>query len=538
MLHRRMRTTALAGLAFAAVLGSTATGVTAAHASAPNNGPTAVVSLGDSYMAGEGGRRRGNIRLGGFNDDAKEASVSRGTFQAVYGSTWHFIDNGTDVGGCHRSDVPEINGIPGIDVALNLACSGALTNHVWNVLDGGSAFKGEQPQADQLKAVAQTKRVKAVVLSVGGNDMGFGPIIQACTQAFVNGTQCKDAQEAATVSKVWEVEQHVIKALHDIKTTMSGLGYVPSDYQLIVQSYPTPIADTDHDMDGDRWLLGCPIQPQDTDWVVRRLMPRLEGMVQHAAAAEGARFLNLREAFKGHELCAAGRGRSPMSGNPYDLNPQPPAAAQAEWVNQFPAWMGPLWQYNHEVNRLNESFHPNSFGQKALQKCLELMYGQAGDQACVNTPGAEGPEGTAGISLRPSATPSGPDIINEGAWMPKGFCKDSVNGYTHFCFEADGNLRLYAGPNRELVWGTELPANVGNELHMQSDGQLVIYGPGRWLPGPPDHNAKWASGNWGNPASFLQVGGRGAITIFNPAGFGTWSQGHLAVPPREGPPGS
>ncbi|MBO3753179.1 hypothetical protein J5X84_44720 [Streptosporangiaceae bacterium NEAU-GS5] len=538
MLHRRMRTAALAGLAFATVLGSTATGVTAAQASAPNNGPTAVISLGDSYMSGEGGRRQGNIWVSGAFDDLKEASVTRGTFDAIYRLTWHFFQDGVDIGGCHRSDVPEINGIPGVESNLNIACSGALTTHVWSTVDGGSGFKGTAPQAEQLKAMAQVNQVKAVVVSIGGNDMGFGSIIDACTHSFVSGSSCKNAQEAATISKVGEVEQNVTKALHEIRLAMSGANYSASDYQLIVQNYPTPIADSNHDMDGDRWLLGCPIQPQDTDWVVSRLMPRLEGAIRHAAATEGARFLNLRDAFKGHELCAAGAQRSPTSGHLVDPNPQPPDITHAEWVNQMPTNTGPLWGYDHEVNRLNESYHPNAFGQKVFQKCLALMFASTGDKACVNTPGVEGSEGTGGISLQPSALPTGPDIINENKWYQTGFCKDSANGYTHLCFEGDGNLRIYAGPAWQVVWATNVVRNAGNMLILQNDGQLVIYGPGGWRADAPNGNAKWASGNWGNPGSYLQVGGKGIVEIFNAAGFSTWGAGHLATPPHEGPPGS
>ena len=43
-----------------------------------------------------------------------------------------------------------------------------------------SAHAGEAPQADQLVAVAQRDAVKLVALSIGGNDLGFADIIQAC----------------------------------------------------------------------------------------------------------------------------------------------------------------------------------------------------------------------------------------------------------------------------------------------------------------------------------------------------------------------
>lgn len=43
---------------------------------------------------------------------------------------------------------------------INLACSGARTQHIWRGSQGGQVFKGEAPQGDQLATVAQQKNVK------------------------------------------------------------------------------------------------------------------------------------------------------------------------------------------------------------------------------------------------------------------------------------------------------------------------------------------------------------------------------------------
>ncbi|MBO3745292.1 hypothetical protein J5X84_04365 [Streptosporangiaceae bacterium NEAU-GS5] len=532
MSHRRTRIAALAGLTFATVLASTATGVTAAQATPPNNGPASIIALGDGFISGEGGRRAGNIWLSGdsHTDDRNEYSVTRQG--EVYGQTLNYLENVLFRGGCHRSDSAEINGVA-VPIHLNLACSRAGTPALI-----GETFHGEDPQLGRLATHAQWSQVKAIVVTVGAGDLGYDRIMTACIDAYKNNRFCMETQEPDTAGRVaGGVETAVGDVLGRVKATMAAQGYSASDYQLIVQSYPTPIADITHTMPGDAWHLGCPFRLSDADWMVRRLMPRLEGLIQHAAQAQGARFLNLRDAFKGHELCAAGRSRSPVSGNPSDPNPQPAPIATAEWVNGFPTRKGIAWIQDDNVNRLNESFYPNWYGQQVLQKCLNLMLATTGDQACVNTLGAEGPSGTDGIALRPNATPTGPDIINENRWYQTGFCKASANGYTHLCFEPDGNLRIYAGSGWQEKWSTAVAYNPGNVLILQSDGQLVIYGPGGWLPDAPAHNVKWQSGNWGNPASYVQVGGRG-VDIFNAAGYSTWSRGGFAEPPREGPPGS
>ena len=149
--------------------------------------PTAVVSMGDSYLSGEAGRWEGN--------SSSDWGDRRGTDRAAYRSGgwirfWRYdagrIYGATDRNGCHRSDVAPIlsSGID-VDARINLACSGAEAENLWRASSGGSSFKGEAPQADQLAAVAATHDVEMIVVSVGGNDLGFADIILDCTVRYV-----------------------------------------------------------------------------------------------------------------------------------------------------------------------------------------------------------------------------------------------------------------------------------------------------------------------------------------------------------------
>ncbi len=99
--------------------------------------------LGDSYSAGEGAYAYA---------DATPGAEAR----------------------CHRSDltylVPYIS-THGGDV-VNLACSGAETQHLADMQEG------TDPQLDQI--LAMDTPPGAVVMTFGGNDIGFGPILTKC----------------------------------------------------------------------------------------------------------------------------------------------------------------------------------------------------------------------------------------------------------------------------------------------------------------------------------------------------------------------
>ena len=109
---------------------------------APGSGPTAVVSLGDSAMSGEGA-----------------GSYEPGT------------DGPRDY--CHRSVYSTIQStaVAGVERKINIACSGAASS---DVRIGGTSHFTEPAQADQLRAIARDYDVKMIVLQIGANDVGQG----------------------------------------------------------------------------------------------------------------------------------------------------------------------------------------------------------------------------------------------------------------------------------------------------------------------------------------------------------------------------
>jgi lysophospholipase L1-like esterase len=89
--------------------------------------------------------------------------------------------------GCWRSDHNFAHVVAqSLAVSLkDVSCSGARTDHVWSPQD---VFLGPNPP--QLDALSNDTRT--VTLQFGGNDIGFGEIVDACTTASPYGHPCKD----------------------------------------------------------------------------------------------------------------------------------------------------------------------------------------------------------------------------------------------------------------------------------------------------------------------------------------------------------
>jgi lysophospholipase L1-like esterase len=89
--------------------------------------------------------------------------------------------------GCWRSDHNFAHVVAqSLAVSLkDVSCSGARTNHMWNPQD---VFLGPNPP--QLDALSNETR--RVTLQIGGNDIGFGQIVDQCTTAWPYGHPCID----------------------------------------------------------------------------------------------------------------------------------------------------------------------------------------------------------------------------------------------------------------------------------------------------------------------------------------------------------
>lgn len=362
-----MRITALALLAFVlAVAPATAR-------------PTAIVSMGDSFISGEGGRWLGN---------GSEPFGSRaGTDRAAYGCGALGCEydparvyGPSEANDCHRSDVAPVESAP-IDVGqkVNLACSGAKARDLWPGSEGGTDHFGEPPEADQLAAVARRDTVRMVVVTVGANDVGFGELVATCAVDWARSPEgeqatCHGDSEAHVRRALPTATRGITAALHGVRRVMRADGYARLDYRLVAMGYASPFPEGHwfrYPEDGWSRLTegGCPVWNADADWAADRATVDLAGALRSAAAATGAEYLDLADAFDGHQLCDRRAKRVGSAG---------PSPLAAEWFRRLSFTQGST----------RESLHPNAYGQQVMGKCLGLLFDRRrGDYACADTPG-------------------------------------------------------------------------------------------------------------------------------------------------------
>lgn len=341
--------------------------------------PTAVVSLGDSYISGEGGRWEGN--------HASSYGDRRDTDRAAYRNRWGLQRYsqarvyGDSASGCHRSDVaPLLSSRIEADAVFNLACSGATTGNLVRSANGGRSRKGEPSQADQLASVAAGHDVEMVVVSIGGNDLGFSSIILDCALDYSLSSSwwsdtCHTDQQRRIDRRLPSAMDGVQQALEEIQAVLSEAGQRPGSYRLVLVSYPSPVPrGDDFRYDEDSWKRlgrgGCPFWDVDASWARDTFVPLLADSLAAVAASVGAEFLDLQDALDGREICAEGAAQG--------------VGPQAEWSRFLST--GIL------QGEAQESLHPNALGQQAIGTCLRLVsLSSPGDYRCANVPGA-GPE--------------------------------------------------------------------------------------------------------------------------------------------------
>jgi len=383
-----------------------------AASASPSSPTTAAVSLGDSYISGEAGRWNGNsVTPTGDKDGTDRACAPAGPACQV--DKTRVYEKGTEDGGCHRSDVAEIKSASlAVAERIDLSCSGGVTKNIFRATQGGVGQEGELPQADKLAPVARDKNVKLIMLSIGGNDLGFASIIAACLQAYEAKTgPCEPSQQQKIDGLKPKVVADVGKAIDEIRAVMTEAGYSRTDYRLVVQTYPSVApraAENRYPETGpERTANGCPFYDQDSDWARDRAAPQIGAVTKAAADSRGVETVDLIDAFQGHEFCSKTSAQStPLA---------QPTAAGAEW-GRF------LGGSTVQQGELQEAFHPNAYGQRALGTCVTQVFASApGTFKCSGAAGIEPKAVTVKQLTTFSGTPAGTPAPAAPSCLPSRF---------------------------------------------------------------------------------------------------------------------
>ena len=391
-LHLMSRTRSLVGAVSLAFVGLTLAAVPA-EADGPGSGTPWVVSVGDSYISGEAGRWAGSS-----NSSSSSADALGGTA---------YFDNSSNtaelINRCHRSKSAESYIGGGVN-GLNLACSGAKTatytgsnDYFKPGLDFYDDGAGRLGQAKMLQQFAASHNVKMVAVSIGGNDFNFASIVQSCVTDFLTSPSwwpdyCNDDNSVTanfTTSNVAAIKTRISNSFLNVRTAMRNAGYADSSWTLLVQNYPSPIANGA----GFRYSQngytrqntgGCGFWNNDADWANSTALPTINNTMTGAITQAGitnAKTLNLTSAFNGRRLCETGVGLYEEVG--LSSWTQSSAVDKTEWINQIrtvtTAGSSPYY--------IQESLHPNYWGQLATRSCVRQAYnsGSPKSGSCVRS---------------------------------------------------------------------------------------------------------------------------------------------------------
>jgi PKD repeat protein len=338
------------------------------------------VGLGDSFSSGEGALKGGQ----GFEDS----------------------------NGCHRSPNAFAQVIRRSREEMVFftfkACSGAKTQALFET---NEKHHDEGPQADWASGAG------LVTLSIGGNDVGFVPVLEHCIAAYVIQAPsrlplpCKIVEGPAVESKLGQLESTLPGKLEKLHKEMAENG------RLILVGYPQIFPAT------KPFPANLPCQlihPSDIAWM-HDMVTRANLALLKIAVDAGVEFVdpNAGGRFDGRDVCRFG---SFFNG----VRPQ----------------------------EIVESFHPNEFGQEAIAKAVEaridakpttvrIEQGQTITQSILSEAGNE---------LRAHITWPGSDV----------------------------ELSLES-PSGEVIDRTHVPAGVGHDLEATSESYLVPDAePGEW----------------------------------------------------------
>lgn len=104
-------------------------------------------------------------------------------------------------------------------------------------------------------------------------------------------------------------------------------------------------------------------------------------------------------------------------------------------------------------------------------------------------------------------------VLNAGEALAAGESLTSCDGDVTLAMQTDGNLVVYGPPG--ALWSSGTAGTPANVAVMQGDGNFVVYA---------GNTAYWSSGTDGNPGAHLVVQDDGNVVIYV-GGSAKWSTG-------------
>lgn len=233
--------------------------------------PIFVASLGDSFSSGEGNPP--------FDNQACHRS----------GRGWPWLLSNNH----YRIDVS----------GGYLACSGAKID------DLTTTYRVQKAQMSELHRIANTSPLNYVTITIGGNDVDFGKVLQDC---FLPRHNCmRDGTVLAAMAKIKRVGGKLTLLYKAMKAA------VQSWTKVLVVGYPQIFPDVSAGTHKCSWLA-----PEEQSGLVGA-GKMLNQVIKRAATAAGVSYIDTSGVLKHHELCTPDSWMRPIGHTPiaYDGHP-------------------------------------------------------------------------------------------------------------------------------------------------------------------------------------------------------------------------
>ena len=176
--------------------------------------------------------------------------------------------------------------------------------------------------------------------------------------------------------------RNVARAIDEIRAIMRDAGYTATSGSSCRATRRCSCAASENryaeiDVAQRAGVGGCPSYDTDANWARDSVVSQIANGLKFVAVSKGVQFLDLRDAFQGREICSKSTRQASLS--------QPPSPTTSEWgrlLNESTVAQGVL----------QEAVHPNAYGQRALGRCLTLIYASfSRGGKCTNVAG-QGPD--------------------------------------------------------------------------------------------------------------------------------------------------
>jgi len=244
--------------------------------------PLVIASVGDSVASGEGNPAgRGSSRHAWLSEQCHRSRVA-GPALAVAGLR-------------ARRDV-------GVDF-LAVACSGASIPHgLLGTHRGIEPGDRLAPQLEEVEAFARGRRIDALLMSVGANDIGFGRIVRLCAARLAD--RLRSCRRGAAGEAFRRGRAALPARLAALAARLGRMGMDPG--RVFVSEYFDPTGGGDGRY--CRRILGATVAAGDLRWARSEVLATLNAALRTAARRYGWRYVGgVAAQFRTHGYCAGER---------------------------------------------------------------------------------------------------------------------------------------------------------------------------------------------------------------------------------------